>query len=99
MEWISLNECLLRGLGLQPGGLCARHLNGDYSTLGSELFRLRVHSVYLSSLPVLFPMILTFVGVFAFGGSYGAVTWEGLALLEGARRIRVLAWVVFEGFW
>jgi len=57
------------------------------------LFRTWEHTVDLSSLLLLFSYEFNFLlGVFAFGGSFGAVNRKGLALLECARRIRVLAW-------
>jgi hypothetical protein len=58
-------------------------------------FRTWAYRVYLSSLLLLFSYNFNFVfGVLAFGGSFGAVNRKGLALLEYARRIRVLAWDV-----
>jgi hypothetical protein len=59
----------------------------------TEAYLSTEHTVDLSSLLLLFSYEFNFLlGVFAFGGSFGAVNRKGLALLECARRIRVLAW-------
>lgn len=69
------------------GGFCLARIG-----LG---FRTWAYTVYLSSLLLLFSYDFNFLlGVLAFGGSFGAVNRKGLALLEYARRIRVLAWDV-----
>jgi hypothetical protein len=53
------------------------------------------YTVDLSSLLLLFSYEFnSLLGVLAFGGRFGAVNRKGLALLECARRIRVLAWDV-----
>jgi hypothetical protein len=67
--------------------------------MGSRYSRPGHARFYLSSLLLLFSYDFNFLlGVFSFGGSFGAINREGLALLECARRIRDLAWDALTDF-